>query len=144
MSQENVELVRAAVGRSKVDMLEMFGGDVPPSYLDLSVIAEDVEIVYVPALDEAPYRGIAGLVESWRDWLSAWSRYDAEIEDFIDAGDRVVMFVHLRGETRHDHVVIEQPAAVVYTLEAGKVVRLAFHLDRRIALEEAGRADLLS
>jgi hypothetical protein len=54
------------------------------------------------------------------------------------------MLVRLRGATRHENVVIEQPAAVIYTLEGGKVVRLAFHLDRRQALEEAGRPDLLS
>jgi ketosteroid isomerase-like protein len=83
-------------------------------------------------------------VEGWREWLSAWSQYEAHVEEYVDGGDHVVMLVRLRGETRHDHVVIEQPAAVVYTLEGGKVVRLAFHLDRRQALEEAGRVDLLS
>jgi ketosteroid isomerase-like protein len=40
--------------------------------------------------------------------------------------------------------VIEQPTAAVWTIDDGKVVRLAFHLDRRSALESVGRLDLLS
>jgi ketosteroid isomerase-like protein len=142
MSRENVELVRAALGASsKFDMLALFTGDEPLPSLDLSVLADDVEVLYVPALDPQSVKGLDGLVETWREWLSAWSRYDAEVEEYIDAGDDVVALVRLRGETRHDGVTIEQPAAVVYTIEAGKVVRLAFHLDRRTALEEARQAD---
>jgi hypothetical protein len=145
MSRENVELVLAAVGaRAVFDMLQMFEGDELPPDIDLSVFDPNLAIEFQPRVDEQTYSGVTGLVEGWREWLSAWSSYQAEVEDVIDAGDDVVMLVRLRGETRHDNVVIEQPAAVVYTLEGGKVVRLAFHLDRRQALEEAGRPDLLS
>jgi ketosteroid isomerase-like protein len=142
MSRENVELVRAAVGGPEFDMLRMFSGDEIPPEIDVSIFAEDMEICFQPRVEEQTYSGVDGLVEGWREWLSAWSSYEAQLEDFLDAGDHVVMLVRLRGETKHDNVVIEQPAAVVYTLEGGKVVRLAFHLDRRMALEEAGRPDL--
>jgi ketosteroid isomerase-like protein len=145
MSRENVEVVRAAVGgRTVFDMLRMFEGDELPPDIDLSIFDPDLEIEFQPRVDEQTFSGVAGLVEGWREWLSAWSQYEAHMEEYVDGGDHVVMLVRLRGETRHDHVVIEQPAAVVYTLEGGKVVRLAFHLDRRQALEEAGRVDLLS
>jgi ketosteroid isomerase-like protein len=144
MSRENVELVRAALGGRKFDMQAMFRGDQPPSNVDVGMLAEDVEIVFQPRVDVQTFHGVDGLAEGWREWLSVWGNYEAELEDYVDAGDHVVMLVHLRGETQHDHVVIEQPAAVVFTVEAGKVVRLAFHLDRRMAFEEAGRPDLLS
>jgi ketosteroid isomerase-like protein len=142
MSRENVELVRAAVGGPEFDMARMFSGDEIPPEIDVGIFAEDMEICFQPRVEEQTYSGVDGLVEGWREWLSAWSSYEAQLEDFLDAGDHVVMLVRLRGETKHDNVVIEQPAAVVYTLEGGKVVRLAFHLDRRMALEEAGRPDL--
>jgi hypothetical protein len=143
MSRENVELVRAAVGGQPVfDMLRMFEGDEFPPEIDLSIFDPDLEVSFQPRVDEQSYSGVTGLIEGWRDWLSAWTRYEAHMEEYVDAGDHVVMLVRLRGETRHDHVVMEQPAAVVYTVEDGKVVRMAFHLDRRLALEEAGRADL--
>ena len=142
MSRENVELVRAALGASsKFDMLALFTGDEAPPSLDLSVFVEDLEVVFVPALDPGRVKGLEGLVDSWREWLVAWRRYDAEVEELIDAGEDVLVLVRLRGETKHDGVVIEQRAAVVYTLEAGKVVRLAFHLDRRTALAEVRPAD---
>src|SRR5689334_5790225 len=144
MSRANVDLVRAAVGGPVFDMLEMFEGDTPPPEIDVGIFAPDMEISFQPRVDDQTFSGIDGLIEGWREWLSAWSSYYAELEGYVDAGDNVVMLVRLRGETRHDNVVIEQPAAVVYTLEDGKVVRLAFHLDRRQALEEAGRPDLLS
>jgi ketosteroid isomerase-like protein len=144
MSRENVELVRAAVGGPVFDMLRMFGGEEIPPEIDVGIFDPDLEVSFQPRVDEQTYDGIDGLVEGWREWLSAWSSYEAHMEEWVDAGDNVVMLVRLRGETKHDNVVIEQPAAVVYTLEDGKVVRLAFHLDRRQALEEAGRVDLLS
>jgi ketosteroid isomerase-like protein len=143
VSRENVELVLGAAKGPRFDMLAMFTGD-PSDQVDLSILAEDVTVTFQPRVDDATFTGLAGLAEGWAEWLSAWSRYDAEVEDTIDAGDNVVMLVRLIGETRHDNVVIEQPAAVVYTVEDGKVVRLAFHLDRRQALAEAGRPDLLS
>jgi ketosteroid isomerase-like protein len=142
MSRENVEFVRAALGGQKFDMQAMFGGNAPPPDIDLGMLADDVEIVFRPQLDAQTYYGVDGLAEGWREWLSAWGEYEAELEEYVDAGDHVVMLVHLRGETQHDNVVIEQPAAVVFTVEAGKVVRLAFHLDRRMAFEEAGRPEL--
>jgi ketosteroid isomerase-like protein len=144
MSRENVELVRTALGGRTFDMQAMFDGNEPPANVDIGLLADDVEICFQPQLDPQVYHGVDGLAEGWREWLSVWSNYEAELEDYVDAGDHVVMLVHLRGETQHDHVVIEQPAAVVFTVEAGKVVRLAFHLDRRMAFEQAGRADLLS
>jgi ketosteroid isomerase-like protein len=144
MSRENVELVLSAMSGSHLDMLAMFSGDQPPAGIDVGILAEDVVISFQPRVDDQTFIGLEGLAEGWREWLSAWSSYEAEFEDAVDAGDYVVTFVRLRGETRHDHVVLEQPAAAVFKVENGKVVRLTFHLDRRQALEEAGRPDLLS
>jgi ketosteroid isomerase-like protein len=146
MSRENVELARSAFAGPAVDMLGLFGGGLPEG-ANLSLLADDVEIVFVgmePGLVDGTYTGVAGLVEGWQDWLVAWSRYEATVEEFIDAGDDVVVLARLRGETKHDGVVIEQAAAVVWTFRDGKAVKLAFHLDRRAALESVGRADLLS
>ena len=55
-----------------------------------------------------------------------------EIEGFVESGCDVVTLVTLRG------------AAAVWTLADGHVVKVAFHLDRRAALESVGRADVLS
>ena len=147
MPAGNLELVRVLFPDPTVDLLEVFGGAATPADLDFGVLADDAQIVFVglePGLVDGTYTGPAGLVEGWRDWLAPWRRYEAVFEEFIELGHEVVTLVRLRGETKHEGVVIEQPAAAVWTIDGGKVVRLAFHLDRRSALESVGRPDLLS
>jgi ketosteroid isomerase-like protein len=150
MSRENVELVRSAIGESTLDVLALFGDQqrwTEDANGPFELLADDAEIVFVgaePGLVDLSYRGLAGLAEGWRDWLAPWRSYEAEPEEFVDAGQDVVLLARLRGETKHDGVTIEQPAAAIWTIEAGRVVRLVFHLDRRAALESVGRSDLLS
>src|SRR5207249_604236 len=79
MSRENVELVRAAVGGPVFDMLRMFEGDEIPAEIDVGIFAPDMEIEFQPRVDRQTYSGIDGLVQGWRDWLSAWSRYEAHM-----------------------------------------------------------------
>jgi ketosteroid isomerase-like protein len=146
MSRENVELVRGMVDTPTVDMFETFGGGAPDG-ADFSMFADDVEVVFVglePGLVDGRYTGVNGLFEGWQDWLAPWSRYEATFEEFIDAGDNVVVLARLRGETKHGGVAVEHDAAAVWTIADGRVVRVAFHLDRRSALESVGRADLLA
>jgi ketosteroid isomerase-like protein len=146
MSRENVELVLSLFDDTTVDLLRLFGGGIPEG-ADFSVLADDVEVVFVglePGLVDGTYRGVAGLFEGWHDWLAPWSSYKAEVEDVFYTGDDVVTLVKLVGETKHGGVVIDQAGAGVWTIQDGRVVKLAFHLDRRSALESVGRADLLS
>ena len=146
MSRENVELVLGVFDGTTVDLLELFGGGMPKG-ADFSALADDVEIVFIglePGLVDGTYSGVAGLFEGWHDWLVPWSSYKAQVEDIVETGDDVVILVRLVGETKHGGVVIEQAGAAVWTFQDGKVVKLAFHLDRRSALESLGRADLLS
>jgi ketosteroid isomerase-like protein len=147
MSAGNLKLVQAIFADPTVDLIELFGNAAPPEDLNLGALADDAQIVFVgmePGLVDGTYTGPAGLVEGWRDWLAPWSRFEAMIEELIDIGNEVVTLVRLRGATKHEGVEIEQPAAAVWTIDDGKVVRIAFHLDRRSALEAVGRLDLLS
>ncbi len=150
MGQEHVDRVREGIHKMSFDLVDLFGdgsrGD-PASAFDVGGLAPDIEIVFVgpaPGVSDFHYTGLEGLAEGWRDWLEPWKTYVVEIEGFVDGGCDVVTLVTLRGETRHGGVTVEQPAAAVWTLADGQVVRVAFHLDRRTALESVGRADALS
>jgi len=144
MSRENVELVRS-LEPSGVDLVERVeAADQGASFLGSEVsdlFAEEFEIEWIAAgaADEGiHHRGAAGMVEGWRDWLTPYESYVARSEDFLDAGDQVVVFTHIEAKTRRDRVVIEHFPAAVWTIERGKVVRIRFFLEREAALAAAG------
>jgi ketosteroid isomerase-like protein len=133
MSQENVEIVRR--------MCEAFlGGDVAAA---LEVLHADVAWHgTIGGLDEGRTAHghdevIAEFVESLRDW----ERHSLEAEDYIDAGDRVVVLWHEVGRGRGSGVEVETRTAVVYTVEGDQVVDVHGYMDRRQAFEAVGLSD---
>ena len=84
------------------------------------------------------FRGIEGLIEGWRDWLTPWESYVITVEDFVEAGDNVVMLARIRARTSRDGVVLEHKPAAVWTVADGKVSAVTFFLERDEALEFAG------
>jgi ketosteroid isomerase-like protein len=91
---------------------------------------------YLP--DQLAYRGLQGYVDAWRDWLAPYETYRAELEEWLDAGDDVVLFVRQVAQTTDGGVPIETESAVVFTFRERKLVRMEFHLDRARALKAAG------
>jgi ketosteroid isomerase-like protein len=85
-----------------------------------------------------PYKGVDGLARAWRDWLEPWERYVIHAEEFLDAGDRVVVYVRIRGRTHRDGVDVEHAPAAVWTIRDGRVSSIAFYLEREEALAAAG------
>jgi ketosteroid isomerase-like protein len=85
-------------------------------------------------------RGIEGFRDSWIDWTEAFETYRIEIEDTIDAGDRVVTLVRQGGVTKTGGVEMETEAAAVWTVRDNRVSAVEFHLDRESALRSAGLA----
>ena len=67
-----------------------------------------------------------------------WDDYELEAEEFIDAGDRVVVTVHIKGRGKGSGVEIDARSHQVHTLRDGKLVRMDEYLDRDEALEAAG------
>ena len=138
MSQENVEIVRT--------LLEGFAHRQHERAFDLY----DPEIEWdasrmVRALpdDAGVYHGHEGVRVYWRNWLSAWSDIDFELQDVVDAGDEVVALIrNQRQWGRHSGIVTEvQPYGLVFTIRDGKVVRWRAYPDQDSALEAAGRRE---
>jgi ketosteroid isomerase-like protein len=150
MSRENVELVKS-IHPNGVDLVALFGAGErsipPPIAAAADLFAEDFDVRFF-ALDgrqrqpESQGRGVEELLAAWRDWLEPWESYRLDVEDFIDAGDDVVVLVHIRGRTARDGVEMEHAPAAIFTVRSGKVVRLHFYMDRAQALETAGREEL--
>jgi ketosteroid isomerase-like protein len=133
MSQENVEVVQR--------MCEAFlAGDVPSA---LAVLHADVtwhgtiggieEQATAHGHDEV----INGFVESLRDW----EHHSLTAEDYIDAGDRVVVLWHEVGRGKASGVEVETRTAVVYTVRGDEVVEVQGYMERRQALEALGLSE---
>ena len=139
MSQANVEIVREAMSLlSRITS----GGDADAEAELLRLFAPDVRIdmtrrVFNPDL----YIGHEGLRRLAREVSAVWEEFTIEPERLIDGGDRVVVIERRRGRGAGSGVAVEQTAAVIWTLEDGRVVAAATDLDPREALKAVGLSE---
>jgi ketosteroid isomerase-like protein len=145
MSTANVELVRRiqdVLGTDDVVAAlddEERDREVREAFAELAEPGFEVVMAgpdYLPRTAQGT--GPEGFTAVWTDWASAFASFRIEVEDMIDAGEKVVSLVRLHARTRTDEVPIEEAAAAVWTLRSGKLARVEFHLDRELALRSAG------
>jgi uncharacterized protein len=133
VSQENVETVRrvheAAARRDAAAVYALYDPDV---VLD----ASRVQIAGFAERDA--YRGHDGLRRFFRQWHEAWEDVEYDFEELIDAGDHVIAVVTRRARGRASGAEVEWPVALLWTLRAGRVSRLAWFPTREDALAAMG------
>jgi hypothetical protein len=125
MSEENVEIVRRLAEwfqrRQHEQAFEFY----------------DPEIEWDSSRRAALHRDNAGVYHGhdevrafWRDWLSAWSDLQFEIEDVVDGGEEIVLLTrNQRQWGRHSGIETEVPP---YGGDRGdRVVRVRLNLCRR-------------
>jgi len=112
MSQENVEIARRAFA------YEIYGvGD----RTEAEAIF-DPEVVIHPT-EEGPSYGLDAIRDNIEHWKDAWEELEVTTEEFIDAGDRVLVTAHHRGRGRGSGIEVEHRFYLVYSLRNGKVAR---------------------
>ncbi len=85
------------------------------------------------------YVGHEGVRKFWREWLAAWETIDFEYQEFIDAGDRVLVVLSARLRGRTSGVELNLPSYVqMWTVRKGKVLEMEFFPSRAEALEIVG------
>ena len=97
----------------------------------------DPNVVMNP-IDEGPSYGFDAMRSDWERWASAFEELEVTAEEFIDAGDRVLVTAYHRGRGRGSGVEVDTRFYELYTLRDGKVVRVDEFTDRPDALEAAG------
>jgi ketosteroid isomerase-like protein len=131
MSQENVEIIRAAI-----DALNR--GDIDAALKDA---AADFEWDFSRSIGMQPgvYR-LDQMQELWDEFYGLWESSRWEAEEFIDAGDLVMTLVtnFLGGR---DGVEVQARGAWVWMFRDGKVARITFYQERQEALEAAGLSE---
>jgi ketosteroid isomerase-like protein len=77
-------------------------------------------------------------------WLSSWESWRCEAEQFVACGDRTVVLTRYRGRGKGSGVEVDVEGAHVWTICAGKAIRLEIFADRARALCEARQAQALA
>lgn len=83
-------------------------------------------------------RGGGGFTRLWEEWSEPFAVLRIEVDEMIDAGEKIVSLVRQIGRTKRGGVEIEETAAAVWTIRDGKLSRVEFHLDRQAAMRAAG------
>jgi ketosteroid isomerase-like protein len=125
MSRENVEIVRRA-------MEAYVRGDIAGALADT-----DPDIVWNPN-EEPAGRGYDAVLSSLQGWEDTWDDYAMRAEEYLDAGDNVVVTLHFRGRGKASGIEVDTRSYQVHTIREGKIVEMIEFIDRAEALEAAG------
>ena len=130
MSQENVEIVR---GIWEADKRRDVGA-VRAAYA-LNVEWEDNTGLWG---DWGTARGPDGIQTAWRRWYEAFEDVQFEWDEVTDVADDVVVTYRVHARGRGSGASVDQAITLLWTLQAGKVVRIRAYADRSDALETVG------
>jgi ketosteroid isomerase-like protein len=114
------------------------------SAVDPDLWAPDVEFVQVAEAGaaETVFHGPAGAAQAVRDMTEVFDDFHVEPERFIDLGDRIVVFVRLRGRARGSGVPIDVPFTHVATFRGTRVTRWCAYAHREEALRAVGLGEV--
>ena len=128
MSQENVELVRGVYegwSRGDFSRTEAFHPDI------------DFEMVDWP--HQTRVRGIEDMWRAWLGTLRAWEDFRAIPTEYADCGSNVLVINHIQGSGKESGADVSAETATVWTVEDGRIVRLALYWNTVAAREAAGQ-----
>jgi ketosteroid isomerase-like protein len=131
MSQENVETVRnmwQAFAEDGIGAMDRYW-DPEINWRAIKGAPDDVgEMV-----------GTEAVRRYLQEWLDTFENITSVPEKLIDVGDqRVIVLFHVTGRARLSGIQAELRYAVVYTLRAGKIVRVREYAEKAEALKAAG------
>jgi ketosteroid isomerase-like protein len=138
MSQENVEIVRAAlsafaeldeglIDRQRMD--EFFAPDVIATFSGFEVFLGK----------QTTLHGADEFLKLRAAWMEPYDDFSYEPVKIIDAGgNRVVATLHQRGKPHGSDSWVEMDYGLVYTIEKGLITRGDFYAAPEEALEAAG------
>jgi ketosteroid isomerase-like protein len=87
------------------------------------------------------YHGHDGLRAFYREWYDAWETVESEMEELIDAGDRVISVETTRGRGVASGAAVEVQNCGIWTIRGGTIVRVEWIEEREEALEAAGLSE---
>ena len=132
MSQENVEIVRAAIEAvNRRDVDAWLKHCAPGCEVDVSRAIGPVHGTYV---------GLDQVRHAFEEFFEPWESVRNAPLELIDAGEDVVASgaTHFRGR---DGIEVRTRTAAVWTIRDGAIARMCFYQERQEALEAAGLSE---
>ena len=126
MSQENVEIIRRGYAHFKATGQVRVHAD----------LVWDVSRLGWP--DQQIYAGPEGANQFNAEWADSWDDWELEPEEYLDAGDRVLVIVTQRGRSKTTGIPVEMRFAQVWTLRNGLGIRMELYASVEEALEAVG------
>ena len=130
MSKENVEVVR-----------RVYEGWSVGDFSQTELFDPDIEFEMIDWPHPAKSRGIEAMSETWLATLSAWEDFRAKPDEVIDHGDNVLVLNSISGRGRGSGADVSALTATVWTVEGGRVVRLALYWDTARARQASEQRD---
>jgi len=87
------------------------------------------------------YHGIEGVEAATRDVFKAWDMFRQDAEEFIEAGDDVVVVARMHGRLKGSEQEIEATAGHLWTFRDSRVIRFRAFETLSEALEAAGLSE---
>ena len=129
MSQENVEIVRRGFAAWEADDLTGM-----LAALDDQLVTRRL----APMPDPGTWYGPEGAIDVAAEWMDTFDDFTMSAEEFIDAGDHVVVRVAQEGRSRGSNVPVTATFWFTYGMRDGKVVTWDMYATRQQALEAVG------
>jgi ketosteroid isomerase-like protein len=138
MSRENVEIVRnvyeawePAWASGTEDLGELL------ALLDEALVTRR----HAPWPDPGTWHGLQGFLDMSAEWTDTFDEFMMRGEEFIDAGDHVVVRVVGEGRGSGSGAPVTGTAWFVYGVRNGKLVTIDMYVTRDQALEAVGLSE---
>jgi ketosteroid isomerase-like protein len=104
----------------------------------------EIEFVFADGPAPGSWRGVAGMVEGFGDFLRTWEEVGLTVEEYRELDDaRVLVLVQYSGRGKTSGLELGEMrtrTAGLFHLRDGKVTRLVLYWDRERAFSELGLA----
>jgi ketosteroid isomerase-like protein len=107
-----------------------------------AVFDPDIEVRWVDTSpDSAPYHGHDGALRALTEWLESFGEFHFTPDEFIDAGDEVVVPNFQQGTGRGSGAVVEMTTTWVCTVRNGKIARIQEYATKTRTLQATRLTD---
>jgi ketosteroid isomerase-like protein len=141
VSAENVEKARLIYPTERTDISDVFAREDAVALLESQlghIFDPEFETVDPTGFVSLEQRGMEGFVAGWREWLGSWESWAVVAEDFVAAGDKVLVLLDIVARARASQVELPQRGANILTFSDGRIVRVELYVDGWAAREAFG------